>query len=156
VRGTGATNLVVVSGLDFADHAPGAVVEGANVAYGAHAYQCTTGPPPGCRTPHPYDAAVPLHHWASFGRTHPVVVTEFGWPAGDSGSYNASVIQYAEAHHWGWSGFAWDGGTGGLYDLIQSHPASDGVVEPNPSGMPLLAGFARNTLARNTLARPTP
>lgn len=148
VRGTGATNLIVVSGLDYADHPPTAVVQGTNIAYGAHAYQCTTGPPPGCTTPNPFDAAVPLHHWVAFGQTHPVIVTEFGYPAGDSSAYNSSVIRYAEAHHWGWSGFAWDGGTGGLYDLIQADTASDGVREPNPAGMPLLAGFARNTLAR--------
>jgi endoglucanase len=148
VRGTGATNLVVVSGLDFADHPPTELVQGVNIAYGAHAYQCENGPPPTCTTPHPFDAAVPLHHWVAFAKTHPVIVTEFGWPANNDGTYNADVIAEAEAHGWGWSGFAWDGGTGGLFDLVDAQPASDGTtIEPNNSGMPLVAGFARNTLA---------
>jgi hypothetical protein len=147
VRGTGATNLVVISGLDYADHPPTELVQGANIAYAAHAYQCESDPPPKCTTPNPYDAAVPLSHWVTFAKTHPVIVTEFGWPDGNSGTYNANVIAYAEAHGWGWSGFAWDGGTDGLFDLVQAHPASDGTtIEPNASGMPLLAGFARNTL----------
>jgi hypothetical protein len=73
------------------------------------------------------------------------MVSEFGWPNGDSGTYNANVIAYAEAHHWSWSGFAWDGGTGGLFDLVQAQPASDGTtIEPNAGGMALVAGFALN------------
>jgi hypothetical protein len=146
VRGTGATNLIVISGLDFADHPPKEVVQGTNIAYGAHAYQCTTGPPPGCTVPKPYDASVPLSHWVDFAKTHAVIVTEFGFP-GFNGAFNASVIAYATAHGWGWSGFAWDGSTGGLYDLVQAHPASDGTtIEPNTAGMPLVAGFAHNTV----------
>jgi hypothetical protein len=146
VRGTGATNLVVVSGLDYADHAPTETVQGVNVAYGAHAYQCTTGPPPGCTAARPYDASVPLSHWVDFAKSHAVIVTEFGWP-GFNGAYNASVIAFARAHGWGWSGFAWDGSTGGLFDLVQAHPASDGTtIEPNTSGMSLVAGFARNSV----------
>lgn len=151
VRGTGAQNLVVISGLDFADRPPTTLVGGTNIAYGAHAYQCTTAPPPSCTTPHPYDAAVLLDHWVSFAKDNPVIVTEFGWPNGDSGVYNGNVIAFAEAHGWGWSGFAWDGGTGGLFDLVQAHPASGDhtTIEPNAGGMPLVAGFARNTVAKS-------
>jgi endoglucanase len=151
VRRTGATNLVVISGLDYADHPPTELVKGANIAYGAHAYQCEKGPPPQCKTRHPYDASVPLGHWVAFAKTRPVVVTEFGWPDARNGTYNAHVISYAEAHGWGWSGFAWDGGTNGLFDLVQAQPASDGTtIEPRAGGMPLVAGFARNILARSS------
>jgi hypothetical protein len=151
VRGTGATNLVVISGLNFADEPPAKLVQGVNIAYGAHAYQCESGPPPQCTTPHPYDAAVPLDHWVDFAKTYPVVVTEFGWPDGESGTYNANVIKFAEDHGWGWSGFAWDGGTDGLFDLVQAHPASgdNTTIEPNAGGMPIVAGFALNTLAKS-------
>jgi hypothetical protein len=151
VRGTGAQNLVVISGLDFADHPPTTRVGGVNIAYGAHAYQCSTAPPPSCTTPRPYDAAVPLDHWVNFAKTTPVIVTEFGWPNGDSGAYNTNVIDFAEAHGWGWSGFAWDGGTDGLFDLVQAHPAhgDNTTIEPNAGGMPLVAGFARNVLAKS-------
>jgi endoglucanase len=162
VRATGAQNLVVISGLDFADHPPTEPVEGFNIAYGAHAYQCTESAPPDCKTPDPYDAGVPLHHWLTFADTYPLIVTEFGFPDhGVDGTYNANVVAYADQHDWGWSGFAWDGGTDGLFDLVQAHPASDGkTIEPNAAGMPLLAGFALNwpspTAYKQSLPSPIP
>jgi hypothetical protein len=171
VRDAGAKNLVVISGLGYASRPPTELVQGANIAYGIHAYTCEASPPPSCTTPHPYDAATgPLANWLSFAKTHAVVVTEFGWPDGDNGTYNANVIAFAEAHHWGWSGFAWDGGTGGLFDLVQSKPAqvdpsvsvpdyatiglSQGTIEPNAGGMPFVAAFARNAAARSAATKP--
>jgi hypothetical protein len=93
-----------------------------------------------------------LGRWVDFGKLHPVIVTEFGWPdRGVDGTYNANVIAYAEAHHWGWSGFAWDGGRDGLFDLLQNDNANgDGTtLEPNQGGMPLVAGFAANTRSKS-------
>jgi hypothetical protein len=158
VRATGASNLVVISGLDYADHAPSHPVQGVNIAYGAHAYQCTQSPPPSCTTPDPYDAGVPLQHWLDFAKTHPLIVTEFGFPDhGVDGTYNANAISYAEQHGWSWSGFAWDGGTDGLYDLVQARPASDGkTIEPNGAGMPLVAGFAANWPSPHPYATSSP
>jgi hypothetical protein len=150
VRSTGAKNLIVVSGLDFAAKPPSKTVVGGNIAYGVHAYTCSTAPPPRCTAPHPLDPAPLLDRWSTFAQSHAVLVSEFGWPNGDDGRYDASVIAYAEDHHWGWSGFAWDGGTDGLFDLVQAHPASDGTtIEPNAGGMSFVAGFARNTLVKN-------
>jgi hypothetical protein len=148
VRDTGALNLVVVSGLDFASSPPPRTVLGPNIAYGAHAYRCPSATPPQCTARHPLDPSPLLDRWVSFAKSYPVIVTEFGWPNGDDGTYNRNVIAFAEAHHWGWSGFAWDGGTGGLFTLVQAHPAHGDhtTIEPNSGGMPLVAGFARNTL----------
>jgi hypothetical protein len=149
VRGTGARNLVLISGLKFASAPPTEFVDGTNVAYGEHVYTCPDFPPPQCTYPHPYDPSKLMNRWDSFERTHPVMVTEFGWPNGDSGTYNANVIADAEQKHLSWSGFAWDGGTGGLFTLVQAHPASDGTtIEPNASGMALVAGFALNWPAK--------
>lgn len=169
VRDTGARNLVVVSGLGYASRPPTELVQGANIAYGIHAYTCETAPPPSCKTPNPYDAATgPMSNWLTFAQTHAVIVTEFGWPDGDSGTYNANVIAFAEAHDWGWSGFAWDGGTGGLFDLVQAKPAqvapdvsvvdyatigpNQGTIEPNAGGMPFVAAFAANATARSAVS----
>lgn len=150
VRGTGARNLVLISGLKFASAPPTEFVDGVNVAYGEHVYTCPDFPPPQCTYPHPYDPSKLMNRWDSLERTYPVMVTEFGWPNGDSGTYNANVIADAEQKHLGWSGFAWDGGTGGLFTLVQAHPASDGTtIEPNASGMALVAGFALNWPAKS-------
>ncbi|HVS67842.1 MAG TPA: cellulase family glycosylhydrolase [Mycobacteriales bacterium] len=149
VRGTGAKNLVVISGLKYASIPPAQAIEGSNIAYGEHVYTCTDAPPPQCTKPNPYDPSSLMNHWDGFAKTHPVMVTEFGWPNGDSGTYNANVIAEAEQKHRSWSGFAWDGGTGGLYTLVQAHPASDGsTIEPNAAGMALVAGFALNWPAK--------
>lgn len=145
VRGTGARNLVVISGLNYASDPPTEFVEGTNIAYGEHVYTCPNFPPPQCTHPNPYDPAPMMDKWDSLAKTYPVMVSEFGWPNGDSGTYNANVIADAERDDRSWSGFAWDGGTGGLFTLVQAHPASDGTtIEPNASGMALVAGFALN------------
>jgi hypothetical protein len=167
VRSTGAENLVIISGLGFASRPPTELVNGGNIAYGIHAYSCEAAPPPTCTTPHPYDVASgAMANWLTFAKTHAVVVTEFGWPDGNNGSYNANVIAYAEAHGWGWSGFTWDGGTDGLFDLVQAKPAhvsphvsvvdyatigpAKGTIEPNSGGMPFVAAFAKNATARSS------
>jgi hypothetical protein len=151
VRGTGAENLVVVSGLKYASLPPAQALEGTNIAYGEHVYTCTDAPPPQCTKPNPYNPSSLFDAWDGFAKSHPVMVTEFGWPDGDSGTYNANVIADAEQKNRSWSGFAWDGGTGGLFTLVQAQPASDGTtIEPNASGMALVAGFALNWPARSS------
>lgn len=145
VRGTGARNLIVISGLSYASAPPTQPIAGTNIAYGEHVYTCPNAPPPQCTYPRPYNPVPLMDRWKSFERSYPVIVSEFGWPNGDSGVYNANVISAAERRHLSWSGFAWDGGTGGLFTLVQAHPASDGTtIEPNASGMALVAGFALN------------
>lgn len=148
VRNSGAKNLVVISGLNYATQAPTQFVQGENIAYGVHAYTCPQAPPPHCTAAYagdPYDPSPILDKWLDLATTYPLIVSEFGFPNGDSGAYNANVIGYASAHDLSWSAFAWDGGTGGLFDLVQSAPASDGTtIEPNAGGMPIVAGYALN------------
>jgi hypothetical protein len=150
VRGTGAENLVVISGLKYASIPPVQYVNGTNIAYGEHVYTCTDAPPPTCTKPDPYDPASLIDGWDEMAKSYPVMITEFGWPNGDSGTFNANVIADAEQKQRSWSGFAWDGGTGGLFTLVQAQPASDGTtIEPNAAGMALVAGFALNWPAQS-------
>jgi hypothetical protein len=148
VRNTGAKNLVVISGLNYASQAPTKFVAGIDVAYGVHAYTCPQGPPPNCTKAYaadPYDPSPILNRWLTLAKTYPLIISEFGFPNGDSGAYNANIVGYATAHDLSWSAFAWDGGTGGLFDLVQDRPASDGTtIEPNAGGMPIVAGYALN------------
>ncbi|HVW81449.1 MAG TPA: cellulase family glycosylhydrolase [Mycobacteriales bacterium] len=154
VRNTGAKNLVVISGLNYASQAPTQFVDGYNIAYGVHAYTCPQGPPPNCTKAYaadPYDPTPILDKWLSLAKTYPLIISEFGFPNGDSGSYNANLIGYATSHELSWSAFAWDGGTGGLFDLVQNRPASDGsTIEPNAGGMPIVAGYALNWPAQSS------
>jgi len=141
VRSTGATNLVVVSGNNWANDVPSTLVRGTNIVYAVHAYTCPQGTPPSCTTPSPYDPSGLLGPWVSFGAGHPVLVTEFGWPSPFDGTYDRAVVSFARAQGWGWSAFVWDGTTSSPWSLVASMPAS-GPFEPSPSGMPLLAALS--------------
>ncbi|MGH9030239.1 MAG: glycoside hydrolase family 5 protein [Acidimicrobiales bacterium] len=136
VRSTGAQNLVFVSGNNWANTVPGKLVQGRNIVYAAHAYTCPNYPPPRCSTQDANNPAQILENFVSLSASVPVVVTEFGWPSASSGTYNANVIDFASAHDWGWSAFAWEPENWGGWDLAEWSPS--GSAEPNPSGAPVL------------------
>lgn len=141
VRRTGATNLVVASGNNWANSFPSRPLTGSNIAYGVHAYTCPTSTTGTDCKPNPLDPSSLLGSWVTPSATYPVVVSEFGWPAKDDGRYISNVIDYAERHGWGWSAFAWDGTTEGTFDLLAD---VSGSYEPSPAGMPVLQGFRKN------------
>jgi endoglucanase len=139
VRATGARNLVLVSGNDWANTPPTALVSGSNIVYGVHAYTCPRNPPPNCDSSDPLNPVTILGKWVGLSASVPVVVSEFGWPAASDGTYNRKVAQFAQAQGWGWVGFAWS--TGPPWGLVGS-VAPGGTAEPTPSGMPLLAALS--------------
>jgi hypothetical protein len=141
IRSQGADNLVFAAGNQYATRPPALTINGTDIVYAAHDYTCIALP---CSAPNPFDAEVGLRAWDTFGATHPIMVTEFGWPNRLDGRYTRNAIAAAEARGWGWTAFAWDGGTEGTFSLL----ASAGVVyEPSPSGMPVLLGLTKNWLA---------
>jgi hypothetical protein len=142
VRSTGATNVVIASGNNWANTLPSTRLVGTNIAYGVHVYTCPNSPYGADCQPNPLDPSAMLSSWVTPSATVPVVVSEFGWPAKDEGRYVRNVISYAESHGWsGWVAFAWDGGTQGTFDLL----ADTGLnYEPNATGMPVLDGFGKN------------
>ncbi|HUY65172.1 MAG TPA: cellulase family glycosylhydrolase, partial [Acidimicrobiales bacterium] len=152
VRNTGATNLVFVTGMNWGGTPPpaDAMVSGNNIVYSSHVYTCPNNPPPNCTnsysaTPsNPYDPSSLLEPWQVWQQQHqvPVSIGEFGWPTNSSGTFNANVITFAEAQHWGWTAFCWDGNPGWPWDLVQSKVAQ-GPAQPSPSGMPVLAALAQ-------------
>jgi hypothetical protein len=112
VRGTGAQNLVFVSGNSWGNTPPpgNALLAGYNIVYAAHYYTCPDSPPPlsDCQ-PNPYDPAPRgqrLDAWTPLSLTYPVAVTEFGWPDQNDGTYNQRVIDWSESRGVSWLAFA--------------------------------------------------
>ena len=145
VRAAGSTNLTFVSGLNWANTPPTTLVNGNNVVYAVHYYTCPSEAPPNCSNTNPYDPAQDLSLWTGLGATHPVVVTEFGWPSQYSGTYDYEVITYATEEGWGWSAFAFENLANPTeWDLNEAF-LSDGTAEPSPSGMPVLLALSEET-----------
>ena len=139
VRATGANNLAIVSGNNWANSLPSTLVSGSNIVYGVHVYTCPGAAPPGCASSHPYDPSPMLQPWVAPSATVPVIVSEFGWPSNTNSTYNAAVIAFARAHGWGWNAFAWT--LTAPWGLFATDPAG-GPYEPTVSGMPVLAALA--------------
>jgi endoglucanase len=117
VRATGAHNLVFVSGNGWANTPPsgGALLTGDNIVYATHWYTCPAAPPPTCTAADPYNPAPPgkrLNAWLPLLASHPVVITEFGWPDSNDGTYNKNVIDWAASHKVGWIAYHWGIGNG--------------------------------------------
>jgi hypothetical protein len=150
VRNTGAENLVIVNGLGWASTWPTtAPLPGTtNVVYGVHAYNC--GSPTTCT----YGTGISwmLDRFVSPGRSVPIMVSEFGWPATgvDAQTFNRNVISFAEAQGWGWMPWTWpvNGNCDPVvaFDLIAKGSCVEGgTYQPAPAGMPILSGLRANS-----------
>jgi endoglucanase len=143
IRGTGARNLVFVSGNHWAHTPPSStyLLSGYNIVYAAHYYTCPTAPPPALNClSNPYDPAPPgqrLDVWTPFASLHPVSVSEFGWPDEKNGIYNQNVINWAESRGVSWQAFNWDSE---LFGLIDGYLA----YNPTKAGSPVKLGVALN------------
>jgi endoglucanase len=136
VRDTGANNLVVIGGLNYAfdlSGVPANRIDGYNILYATHPYN-TSG-----RSPGSWDLA-----WGNLTATDPVIVTEFG----DSGSvtadggtvcasqYSQELITYADSHNASWTAWAWFPGGCGFPSLV-----TDWAGTPNAPGQVVKAAL---------------
>jgi len=101
VRATGADNLVIAGGLDFAydlREVRSYALTGTNILYATHPYR-------------PYANKLPNEwttYWGYLADTHAVIATEFGDVSGNcAADYSAQLIDYAEAHGVSWLSWAW-------------------------------------------------
>jgi hypothetical protein len=136
VRATGANNLVLIGGLNWAydlSGVPANRIKGYNIVYTTHPY----GTPDGfTRPPSDWDRA-----WGSLTATDPVVATEFGVlnDTACTTAYDSQVIQYADQHFAGWTAWAWFPG-GCTFPAI----VTDWAGTPSPTGSivkPALLGY---------------
>jgi hypothetical protein len=133
VRSTGATNLVFVSGLDWAYTVTPALatpIDGYGIVYSPHVYYNGA-----CGGMDPSADSV----WGPVAAQHPIVISEFGSPCPDGG-YVSAVISYAESHGYGWIAYVWadhaNGGDYGILSDMSSHA-------PNAQGAPVQAALWR-------------
>jgi hypothetical protein len=99
VRGTGAENLVVIGGLQFAydlSGVPSYRVQGHGIVWATHPYNQTGKQPSNWGT-----------GFGALAATDPVMATEFGDTKSCAGDYDSSLIAFADAHHISWSAWAW-------------------------------------------------
>ena len=99
VRATGAENLVIAGGLDWAydlSGVPGDTeIDGYNVMYASHPYDLPTKQPSG------WDSA-----WGFLAAEHPIIVSEFGSFDCDA-SYTTALVDYADSHALSFTAWAW-------------------------------------------------
>ncbi|MFZ4115477.1 MAG: glycoside hydrolase family 5 protein [Chthoniobacterales bacterium] len=110
VRGTGANNICIVSGLDYAYDLSFVndtfCVTGSNIVYCSHPYNQKG------EAGYTGAGGTFAHDFAGILGKHPIVFTEFGvndnsyFPAGYQSIY-ATILAYANANHISYSGFAW-------------------------------------------------
>ena len=141
VRRNAPSNLIFISGKDWANRPAATLVTGTNIVNAVHDYTCPGTP---CTSTDPYDAAAIMQNWTTVGATQPVMLTEFGYPGTGDGTFNANAVAYAEQQGWGWSAFSWDGTNSGEFDLLNDVGTT---YEPVPTGEPILAGLTCNGTA---------
>jgi hypothetical protein len=82
-----------------------------------------------------------MNRWNSFATAHPLVITEFGWPNPNDGTYNANLVAAAEQRQWGWIAYAWNGSTSGPFTLL-SNVGPGANYDPAPAGVPVKQGMS--------------
>lgn len=127
VRGTGAGNLIVIGGLNWAydlSGVPSHRVRGHDIVYNTHPYNY-----PGKQAAD-WDRA-----FGALAQTDPVIATEFGNYDCSKGFYE-SFVTYARTHRISWSAWAWFPGGCGFPAIV-----SDWQGTPNAPGQVIKAAL---------------
>jgi len=122
VRATGANNLVLIGGLDWAFDLSGVPqnrITGNNIVYVTHPYDFANKGPGSWETKYGFLAA-----------TDPIFITEFGSFDCSTG-YTTALLQYAKERGMSWTGWAWFPGGCNFPALINNwngDPSAPGQV----------------------------
>ncbi|MBV9413161.1 MAG: cellulase family glycosylhydrolase [Acidimicrobiia bacterium] len=146
VRGTGATNVLFISGTNWAfniDVSLRRPIDGYGIVYGTHLYN----PPESGPVRSDADGVV-----TPVAGRYPVAVTEFGTSSGTA-LYNQNVIAFAEQRGIGWMAFKW-------YSLPSTYALLNDFTTytPSPAGAPVEAALlkARGWTTLGGLPAPVP
>jgi hypothetical protein len=157
IRSTGATNVVTVSGLNWASDPRvhlSMPLDGYGIVAASHSYchTCTE------EDPHPHELLETLNDAEIRGR-HPLTLTETGWRTQSTAgaTYNRAMIDWANANGVGWLVYGWmahlNPNTADVYSLLASStPTYDAggayTRAPAPSGYPVWNELAPYRVAR--------
>lgn len=101
VRNTGANNLVIIGGVDYAYNlqvVDNGAVAGYNILYATHPYDNSPERAEGNWST----------YWGFLTATNPVVVTEFGDVNSNcTGAWDSALISYADANNVSWTAWGW-------------------------------------------------
>jgi hypothetical protein len=99
VRATGAENIVIIGGLNYAFDLSGVDdnrINGYNIVYATHVYNFADKQPPTWE-----------YNWGYLTATDPVFITEFGNQADCSANYTQEVVNHAAMRGLSWTAWAW-------------------------------------------------
>jgi endoglucanase len=163
VRSTGATNVVTVSGLNWASDPRvllSTPLDGYGIIAASHSYchDCTE------TDPHPHELLETLNDAEIRGR-HPLTITETGWRTQSTAgaTYNRAMIDWADANGVGWLVYGWmahlNASTPDVYSLLATSTptfkvGSVSTRAPAPSGYPVWNELAPYRVARGFSASP--
>ena len=123
VRDTGAKNVVIAGGVDWAYDLSGlpgdTELDGYNIMYATHPYDHANKQPDAWQT-----------DWGFLTDDHAIIASEFGGFDCDT-SYTQALIDYAETHAVSWTGWAWyPGGCDfpGLIEDWNGTPSATGSI----------------------------
>lgn len=149
VRGTGATNLVSVSGRGWAADPRTHLsypLDGYGIVAASHFY-CHT-----CTNGEPFPAAkLAGSNSPELRARHPLILAEFGWAKHWEDNFNRGAIDWAEANAVGWLAYAWLSHTASgpdVYSIVGTKQAELdvglGVTTRSPSqaGVPVWNSLA--------------
>jgi hypothetical protein len=120
IRATGAENVVIVGGLDWAfdlSGVPDNRIDGHNVVYATHIYDSSQ------MQPGRWDS-----HWGFLTASDPVIVTEFGDTGSCSAEFASEVMRYADRHSASWTAWAWYPGGCAFPSLIDDWSGTPSAV----------------------------
>jgi endoglucanase len=120
IRATGANNIVLAGGIDYASHLDGITpLTGNNIVYAIHPY--ANNGDPDAWSDSDWD-----NRFGDLSSTQPVIATEFGDFQCGNTTYDQAILDYFKAHDIGFTAWAWYVG-GCSYPSLITDAAGDCV-----------------------------